>query len=70
MRIFVPLAASASMLLQVAPPAVDIATLVQLASGWVVRFETSLSGASPDDVRRGAPLDGGDQGDAQGRRGP
>ena len=44
MRMFVPLAASASMLLQAPPPAVDIAQLVQLASGWTVRFETSLSG--------------------------
>ena len=44
MRMFVPLAASAAMLLQAAPPAVDIAALVKLASGWTVRFETSLSG--------------------------
>lgn len=44
MRMFVPLAASAAMLLQAAPPAVDIAHLVKLASGWTVRFETSLSG--------------------------
>lgn len=45
MRTLVLLAASASILLpQAAPPAVDIAQLVKLASGWTVRFETSLSG--------------------------
>ena len=44
MRMFVPLAASAAMLLQAAPAAVDIAQLVKLASGWTARFETSLSG--------------------------